>query len=62
LSETARYIATFLAVHDPYQEPEGRASGLLSQMVPWHLRHGAHEKWCQEPEVVTRAKENRHIL
>ena len=32
LPETAGYIATFPSVHDPYQAPEGRASGLLSQM------------------------------
>ncbi len=45
LPETAGYIATFPSVHDPYQAPEGRASGLLSQMAPYSLKDGGHEKW-----------------
>jgi len=45
LPETAGYIATFPSVHDPYQAPEGRASGLLSQMAPYDLKDGGHEKW-----------------
>jgi len=45
LPETAGYIATFPSVHDPYQAPEGRASGLLTQMAPYDLKDGGHEKW-----------------
>jgi phytoene dehydrogenase-like protein len=45
LPETAGYIATFPSVHDPYQAPEGRASGLLSQMAPFDLKDGGSEKW-----------------
>ncbi len=45
LPETAGYIATFPSVHDPYQAPPGRASGLLSQMAPFDLKDGGSEKW-----------------
>jgi phytoene dehydrogenase-like protein len=45
LPETAGYIAAFPSVHDPYQAPEGRASGLLSQMAPFDLKDGGSEKW-----------------
>ncbi len=47
LPETAGYIATFPSVHDPYQAPEGRASGLLSQMAPYELKDGGHDKWLK---------------
>jgi len=47
LPETAGYIATFPSVHDPYQAPEGRSSGLLSQMAPYELKDGGHEKWLK---------------
>ena len=47
LPEMAGYIATFPSVHDPYQAPEGRASGLLSQMAPYELKDGGHEKWLK---------------
>ncbi|MFC2028081.1 hypothetical protein ACFLU3_05290, partial [Chloroflexota bacterium] len=45
LPEKARYIATFPSVHDPYQAPPGRASGLLSQMAPYDLKDGGPDKW-----------------
>ncbi len=45
LPETAGYIATFPSVHDPYQAPPGRASGLLSQMAPFDLKDGGSGKW-----------------
>ena len=45
LPETAGYIATFPSVHDPYQAPPGRASGLLSQMAPFDLKDGGSEKY-----------------
>ncbi len=47
LPETAGYIATFPSIHDPYQAPEGRASGLLTQMAPYDLKDGGHEKWLK---------------
>ncbi len=45
LPETAGYIACFPSVHDSYQAPKGRATGLLSQMAPFELKDGGSEKW-----------------
>ncbi len=47
LPETAGYIATFPSVHDPYQAPEGKSSGLLSQMAPYELKNGGHDQWLR---------------
>lgn len=47
LPKTAGYIASFPSIHDPYQAPPGRASGLLSQMAPYELKDGGHEKWLK---------------
>jgi phytoene dehydrogenase-like protein len=35
----------FPSVHDSYQAPAGRATGLLSQMAPFALGEGGSEKW-----------------
>ncbi len=35
----------FPSVHDPYQAPAGRATGLLSQMAPFELAEGGSEQW-----------------
>jgi len=43
--EDAGYNACFPSVHDPYQAPPGRCSGLLSQMAPYDLKDGGHERW-----------------
>jgi phytoene dehydrogenase-like protein len=47
LPERAGYIASFPSIHDPYQAPPGRASGLLSQMAPFNLKDGGSEKWLR---------------
>jgi phytoene dehydrogenase-like protein len=47
LPQTAGYIASFPSVHDPYQAPAGKASGLLSQMAPFALKDGGSEKWLK---------------
>ncbi len=47
LPERAGYIGCFPSIHDPYQAPAGRASGLLSQMAPFELRDGGSEKWLR---------------
>lgn len=47
LPERAGYIASFPSVHDPYQAPPGRASGLLTQMAPFELKDGGSEKWLR---------------
>lgn len=45
LPATAGFNCCFPSVHDPYQAPPGRASGLLSQMAPYDLKDGGSEKW-----------------
>jgi phytoene dehydrogenase-like protein len=45
LPEKAGYIACFPSVHDSYQAPEGKSSGLLSQMAPFELKDGGSKKW-----------------
>ncbi len=47
LPERAGYIASFPSVHDAYQAPPGRCSGLLSQMAPYELKDGGSDKWLR---------------
>ncbi|MBW2232384.1 MAG: NAD(P)/FAD-dependent oxidoreductase [Deltaproteobacteria bacterium] len=47
----------FPSVHDSYQAPPGRATGLLSQMAPFELADGGSERWLNysmREEVVQR--------
>jgi len=44
LPDSAGFNCCFPSVHDPYQAPPGRATGLISQMAPFNLKEGA-EKW-----------------
>ena len=44
LLENAGFNCCFPSVHDPYQAPPGKASGLISQMAPYKLKEGA-ERW-----------------
>jgi len=37
----------FPSVHDPFQAPPGRATGLLSQMAPFELESGGSERWLE---------------
>jgi len=37
----------FPSVHDSYQAPPGRATGLLSQMAPFELDDGGSERWLK---------------
>jgi len=39
------FNACFPSVHDPYQAPPGKCSGLISQMAPFDLKDGGAEKW-----------------
>jgi len=41
----AGYNCCFPSIHDPYQAPPGRASGLISQMAPFNLKDGGSERW-----------------
>jgi phytoene dehydrogenase-like protein len=47
LPESAGFNCSFPSVHDPYQAPAGRASGLISQMAPFHRDDGGSERWLQ---------------
>jgi phytoene dehydrogenase-like protein len=39
------YNCSFPSIHDPYQAPAGRASGVISQMGVYDLADGGSEKW-----------------
>ena len=45
ITDDAGYNACFPSVHDPYQAPPGKCAGLISQMAPFELKDGGHEKW-----------------
>ncbi|MDB4433259.1 NAD(P)/FAD-dependent oxidoreductase [bacterium] len=45
LPEGAGFNCCFPSVHDPFQAPPGRASGLISQMAPFELKEGGSERW-----------------
>jgi phytoene dehydrogenase-like protein len=45
LPANAGYNCCFPSVHDSYQAPPGKASGLLSQMAPFDLKDGGSERW-----------------
>ncbi len=43
--EKAAFNCCFPSVHDPYQAPPGRASGVISEMAVFDLKDGGSEKW-----------------
>ena len=45
LPENAGFNCSFPSVHDSYQAPQGRASGLISQMAPFNMKDGGSERW-----------------
>ena len=45
MPENAGYNCCFPSVHDSFQAPPGRASGLISQMAPFDLEGGGPDKW-----------------
>ncbi|MFI5393952.1 MAG: phytoene desaturase family protein [Candidatus Binatia bacterium] len=45
MPSSAGYNCCFPSVHDAYQAPPGRASGLISQMAPFDLKDGGSERW-----------------
>jgi phytoene dehydrogenase-like protein len=45
LPATAGFNCCFPSVHDSYQAPPGRASGLISEMAPFDLKDGGSERW-----------------
>jgi len=58
----AGYIASFPSVHDPYQAPPGRASGLLSQMAPFERKDGGSERWLNRQVREEQAERMLAIL
>ena len=50
LPDEAGFNACFPSVHDPFQAPVGRATGLLSQMAPFELADGGSERWLKHGE------------
>lgn len=47
LPDDAGCNACFPSVHDSFQAPAGRATGLLSQMAPFELADGGSERWLR---------------
>ncbi len=45
LPDSAGFNCCFPSIHDPYQAPKGRASGLISQMAPYDRKDGGSDKW-----------------
>lgn len=45
LDDHVGFNCCFPSVHDSYQAPPGRASGLISEMAPFNLKEGGSEKW-----------------
>jgi phytoene dehydrogenase-like protein len=42
---SAGFNCCFPSIHDPFQAPPGRASGLISQMAPFDLKAGGSDRW-----------------
>ena len=63
MPDSPSFNCCFPSVHDPYQAPPNRCSGLISQMAPYNL-DGDKEKWlsakfkdeCAEKQLATLQK------
>jgi phytoene dehydrogenase-like protein len=60
--EQAGYNCCFPSVHDSFQAPPGRASGLISQMAPFDLKEGGAERWLNHGYREEVAERHRAIL
>jgi phytoene dehydrogenase-like protein len=45
VTATGGFNCCFPSVHDPYQAPAGKATGILSRMTPYDLKDGGPTKW-----------------
>ena len=45
MTQKAAFNCCFPSVHDPYQAPAGKATGLISEIAPFDLKDGGPEKW-----------------
>ena len=59
--EPEGFNCCFPSVHDPYQAPPGRCSGLISQMAPYNL-NGDKEKWLRMKFKEERAEKLLAVL
>jgi len=55
------FSCCFPSVHDPYQAPKNRCSGLISQMAPYELK-GGKDKWLSMRFKEERAEILRKVL
>jgi len=58
----AGFNCCFPSVHDPFQAPPGRASGLISQMAPFSLSDGGSDRWLRYPYREEIAARQRAVL
>jgi phytoene dehydrogenase-like protein len=59
--EPEGFNCCFPSVHDPYQAPPGRCSGLISQMAPYNL-NGDKEQWLRMKFKEERAEKQLETL
>jgi len=60
--EAAGFNCCFPSVHDPFQAPPGRASGLISQMAPYDLSDGGAERWLNHEHRARVAERKISLL
>ena len=61
MSEPEGFNCCFPSIHDPYQSPPNRCSGLISQMAPYKL-NGDKEKWLRMKFKEERAEKLLEVL
>lgn len=49
LEEDGGFHCSFPSVHDPGQAPQGRCTGVISQMAPYDLTDGGADRWYSYP-------------
>jgi phytoene dehydrogenase-like protein len=62
MPENAGYNCCFPSVHDPFQAPFGRATGLISQMAPFDRDDGGSERWLKHEVREETAKRQLAML
>jgi phytoene dehydrogenase-like protein len=62
MPEDAGYNCCFPSVHDAFQAPPGRASGLISQMAPFDRDDGGSERWLNREVREERAERQLAVL
>lgn len=61
IAETEGFNCCFPSIHDPYQAPPNRCSGLISQMSPYRL-NGDKDKWLRMKFKEERAEKLLAVL